>query len=284
MSVFFSSLRFAGSSGGGTNVIGRFGDFAINRLFTNTFSCVSVRFSPRLELDVVAVSGSGSVSPSLSWSSSSGLSVFLRPHHHSRSLLRYDSHVHALLVPLWDLLHHLLSSTSASVRSRWLPWGSLLTSCSLRVVVHSAHTQLHCLFGQGVRPWGRSFPATRRISICLPTLVLDFQIPFRLLEDVFSSIWHIVFGRASSPSPLWPSTMSVQGLEGGRGAGMTGAQGGEERSTLANFGVDPKVGVKVFRFQVSGSRSQVQHDCTWRWDSGKGFFAPDAGAKRDGAR
>ena len=66
MSVFFSSLRFTGSSGGGTYVISRFGDFAINRLFTNTFSCVSVRFSPRLELDVAAVSGSGSVSPSIS--------------------------------------------------------------------------------------------------------------------------------------------------------------------------------------------------------------------------
>ena len=66
MSVFFSSLRFTGSSGGGTNVIGRFGDFAINRRFTNTFSCVSVRFSLRLELDITAVSGSGSVSPSIS--------------------------------------------------------------------------------------------------------------------------------------------------------------------------------------------------------------------------
>ena len=41
MSVFFSSLRFTGSSGGGTNVIGRLGDFAINRLFTNTFSFAS---------------------------------------------------------------------------------------------------------------------------------------------------------------------------------------------------------------------------------------------------
>ena len=29
-----------------------------------------------------------------------------------------------------------------------------------------------------------TFPAKRRISICLPTLVLDFQIPFRPLEDV----------------------------------------------------------------------------------------------------
>ena len=66
MSVFFSSLRFTGSSGGGTNVIGRFGDFAINRLFTNTFSYVSVGFSPLLELDITAVSGSGSVSPSIS--------------------------------------------------------------------------------------------------------------------------------------------------------------------------------------------------------------------------
>ena len=66
MSVFLSSLRFTGSSGGGTSVIGRFGDFGINRLFTNTFSCVSVRFSPQLELDVAAVSGSGSVSSSMS--------------------------------------------------------------------------------------------------------------------------------------------------------------------------------------------------------------------------
>ena len=60
MSVFFSSQRFTGSSGGGTNVIGRY------RLFTNTFSCVSVRFSPRLELDITAVSGSGNVSSSIS--------------------------------------------------------------------------------------------------------------------------------------------------------------------------------------------------------------------------
>ena len=65
-SVFFRSLRFTGSSGGGTSVIGRFGDFVISRLFTNTFSYVSVRFSPRLELDVAVVPGSGSVSPSMS--------------------------------------------------------------------------------------------------------------------------------------------------------------------------------------------------------------------------
>ena len=44
-SVFFVSLRFSGSSGGGTSVIGRFGDFIINRSFTGTFSYVSVRFS-----------------------------------------------------------------------------------------------------------------------------------------------------------------------------------------------------------------------------------------------
>ena len=47
--------------------------------------------------------------------------VFLRTHHCSLSLLRSDSLVHVLLVPLWDLLHHLLSSTTASVGSRRLP-------------------------------------------------------------------------------------------------------------------------------------------------------------------
>ena len=60
--LFFISLRFTGSSGGGTGVTGRFGDFTVSRFFTNTFSCVSVRFSPRLVLDVpgvvVVVSGS----------------------------------------------------------------------------------------------------------------------------------------------------------------------------------------------------------------------------------
>ena len=44
--------------------------------------------------------------------------VFLRPHHRSRSLLRSDSLVHVLLVPLWDLPHHLVSWTSASMGSR----------------------------------------------------------------------------------------------------------------------------------------------------------------------
>ena len=45
LSVFFSSLRFTGSSGGGSSVIARFGDFAINRLFTTrslVFLCASL--------------------------------------------------------------------------------------------------------------------------------------------------------------------------------------------------------------------------------------------------
>ena len=50
-SVVFSRLRFTGSSGSETGVAGRFGDFVINRFLTGTFSCVSVRFSPLLELD-----------------------------------------------------------------------------------------------------------------------------------------------------------------------------------------------------------------------------------------
>ena len=66
MSVLFSSLRFTGSSGGGTFVIGRLVTSPSIVFFTNTFSCVSVRFSPLLELDITAVSGSGSVSPSIS--------------------------------------------------------------------------------------------------------------------------------------------------------------------------------------------------------------------------
>ena len=63
---FLHQSSFTGSSGGGTSVFGRFGDFVISRLFTNTFSCVSVRFSRRLKLDVAVVSGSGSVSPPVS--------------------------------------------------------------------------------------------------------------------------------------------------------------------------------------------------------------------------
>ena len=47
--------------------------------------------------------------------------VFHRSHHRSRSLLRSDFLIHVLLAPLWDLMHHLLSSTSASVGSRRLP-------------------------------------------------------------------------------------------------------------------------------------------------------------------
>ena len=118
VSVFFSNLRFTGSSGGGTSVIGRFGDLAINRLFTNTFSCVSVRFSPRLELDVAAVSGSGRrllhhFMILVVWLVGYFSAVIIV----SRSLLRLNSLVHVLLVPLWDLMHHLLSSTSASVGS-----------------------------------------------------------------------------------------------------------------------------------------------------------------------
>ena len=62
-------------------MIGRFGDLAINRLFTNTFSCVSVRFSPRLELDVATVSGSGSVSPPFHDPRRLACRVFLRSHH-----------------------------------------------------------------------------------------------------------------------------------------------------------------------------------------------------------
>ena len=75
-------------------MIGRFGDLAISRLFTNTFSCVSVRFSPRLELDVAVVSGSGPCHDPhrlACW-------VILRPHHRSRSLLHPGSRVHVLLV------------------------------------------------------------------------------------------------------------------------------------------------------------------------------------------
>ena len=58
--VFFSSLRCKGSSAGGTTgVVGLLGDFIISLLFTATLSCVSVRFSPLLEL---ATSGDSSVS------------------------------------------------------------------------------------------------------------------------------------------------------------------------------------------------------------------------------
>ena len=82
-----------------TNVIGRFGDFAINRLFRNTFSCLSVRFSPRLELDVAAVSGSGSVSPPFHDPRRLASRVFLRSHHRSRSLLRSDtSRIHYSII------------------------------------------------------------------------------------------------------------------------------------------------------------------------------------------
>ena len=132
--LFFISLRFTGSSGGGTGVTGRFGDFTVSRFFTNTFSCVSVRFSPRLVLDVpgvvVVVSGSGSISPCMSWSSSSGLSG------------RFSSLLSSSFFSSFSLscsctsgtggrtqLSHLLLSTLASVESRRLIEGSLLTSC-----------------------------------------------------------------------------------------------------------------------------------------------------------
>ena len=45
-------------------------------------------------------------------------SVIPRPHHRCRSLSHPGSRVHVLLVLLGDLLHHRLSSTSASVGSR----------------------------------------------------------------------------------------------------------------------------------------------------------------------
>ena len=87
-------------------MIGRFGDFTINCLFTNTFSCVSVR----------TVSGSGGVSLPFHDPRRLACQVFLCAHHRSRSLLRSDSIVHVLLVSLQDLL----SLTSASVGSRRL--------------------------------------------------------------------------------------------------------------------------------------------------------------------
>ena len=91
-------------------MIGRFGDFVINVLL-----CFCAL--PRLELDVAAVSGSGSVS--FHDSRRLACRVILRPHR-SRSLLRLDTRVRVLLALLGDLLHHRLSSTSASVGSRRL--------------------------------------------------------------------------------------------------------------------------------------------------------------------
>ena len=73
-SVFFNSVRFAGSSGGETGVAGRFGDFIITRFFTDILSCVSVRFSPLPELGTSGLSLVSSGSPCIS-SSSSGSAV-----------------------------------------------------------------------------------------------------------------------------------------------------------------------------------------------------------------
>ena len=100
-------------------MIGRCVDFVISRLFTNTFSCVSVRFSPRLELDVAVVCPAPEASL-LPCHDSRRLAcrVISRPHHRCRSLPHPGSRVHVLLVLLGDLLHHRLSSTSASVGSR----------------------------------------------------------------------------------------------------------------------------------------------------------------------
>ena len=56
-------------------MIGRFGDFGhLPSFHEQVFLCFCAFLSLRLELDVAAVPGSGSVFPSISWSSSSGLS------------------------------------------------------------------------------------------------------------------------------------------------------------------------------------------------------------------
>ena len=85
MSVFFNNLRFTRSSGGGTSVIGRFGDFVISRLFMNAFSQVSVSVSSararrrscvglRKRILLYVMIRDSSSSPSMSFASSSWFS------------------------------------------------------------------------------------------------------------------------------------------------------------------------------------------------------------------
>ena len=131
-------------------MIGRFGDFVISRHFTNTFSGVSVRFSPRLELDVAVVSGSGSVSSSMSWSSSSGLSSdssstpslsFASSSWFSCSCTSGAAPGSAASSVVVDLGFCGVSTTDLRFSS------DQLFSASRRT-----HIQLHRLFGQGARP------------------------------------------------------------------------------------------------------------------------------------
>ena len=102
---------------------------------------------------------------------------FLRSHDRSRSLLRSDLSCSCASGTT-------LGSDASSVVIDLGFCGVSTTALRFTSVVRFAHTRLHRPFGQGARLGGPSFPATRRISICLPILMLDFQILFLPLEDV----------------------------------------------------------------------------------------------------
>ena len=134
-------LRFTGSSEGETGVAGRFGDFISTRFFTDTFSCVSVRFSPLLELDTLGCHFC--VRRLLPASPRRPLVLLWVPPPHLPS-----SHLLVLLVLQEDEREVRLqegcprSSTSASVVFRQLREGFILVSCARRVVVRFARLQL----------------------------------------------------------------------------------------------------------------------------------------------
>ena len=165
MSVFATVFVLPDLQGSGTSVVGRFGDFVNSRLLTNTFSCVFVRFCPRLELDVAVVSGSGSFSPPC-----------LDPR---RLALSGDS------------------SSSPSLSFASSSWFSC--SCTFDAARGSAASSVVVDLGFcGVSMTDFRFssdqlcpasrrplrPAKRQNFICLPTSVQDCQIPVQPLEDV----------------------------------------------------------------------------------------------------
>ena len=130
---------------------GRFGDFAINRLFTNTFSCVSVRFLSSTSLLCLALEASP---PPFHDPCRLACRVFLRSHHRSRSFLRSDSLVHVLLVPLWDLMHHLRFSSAEFCKSSYTSRTHYSIICSDKVFVcEVALSQPHAGFPSVFQLW-----------------------------------------------------------------------------------------------------------------------------------
>ena len=119
-------------------MVGRFGDLAINRLFTNTFSCVSVRFSPRLELDVAS---------SVRTRCSSVRSLFPQPHAGFPSVCQFWCWISRSFSYLWKMCKNCFSKLHqfSTIRSSHgtIEWRLYLTTSETR-------NEPRCMSGQSI--------------------------------------------------------------------------------------------------------------------------------------